>query len=77
MAHIYHIEMDISNDYQDFSVSDPDSLIPDQAFWVDPELKVLMTKKKNLQLEFFFISKIAIYLSLGLNIGRPSHRRSL
>ncbi len=33
-----------------------------------------ITAKKNF---IFFWSKIAIYLSLGLHIGRPSHRRSL
>jgi hypothetical protein len=32
---------------------------------------------KNVQLEFFFLSKIAIYLSLSLHIGRSSYRRSL
>jgi len=42
--------------------------------------RVLMTKKrKNLQLEkkYFFKSKMAFYLSLGLHKGRPSFRRSL
>jgi hypothetical protein len=55
----------------------------------DPEFKakygsgsrVLMTNnRKNLQLENifnFYDQKIAIYLSLGLNKGRPSYRRSL
>ncbi len=62
--------MDKSNDYQDFSVSDPDSLIPDQAFWADPELKVLMTKK-NSQLEFFFFFK-----NCNLLIPRPPYRTS-
>jgi hypothetical protein len=42
--------------------------------------RVLMTENwKNLQLKniSFFISKIAIYFSLGLHRGRPNYRRSL
>ncbi len=33
--------------------------------------------KKIIQLKFFFVSKIAIFLSLGLHKGHPSYRRSL
>ncbi len=47
-----------------------------------PGSRVLMTKnwRKKVSAEkklYFFSSKIAIYLSLGLHKGRPSHRRSL
>jgi hypothetical protein len=34
-------------------------------------------KLKKVQQNFFFFSKIAFYLSLGLHKGRPSYRRSL
>jgi hypothetical protein len=59
-------------------------LDPDPAFHAEHPgsgSRVFMTKKweqfiagKNL---IFLLSKIAIFLSLGLHKGRPSYRRSL
>jgi hypothetical protein len=45
---------------------------PDPSFQVKSE-----TKNKLKQFFSFFLSKIAIYLSLGLHKGLPSYRRSL
>ncbi len=70
------------------SVQDPDSLSPDPdtAFRLntDPDTDPRFWRpiiEKNLQLEIFvvdiFWSKIAIYLSPGLQKGRPSYRRNL
>ncbi len=59
------------------SVSDPHSFDPDpiriQDF-DDQKFKEITAGEKNI---IFFGSKIAVYLSLGLNKGRPSYRRSL
>ncbi len=68
------------------SVVDPGSLDPDTdpypAFEVNPdpvpEFWLLPKLEKKTQLIFFFFwSKVAIYLFLGLHKGHPSYRRSL
>ncbi len=50
--------------------TDPDP-VPDPGFW-DQKLKKTKAEKK-----IIFLSKIAIYLSLGLLKGRPNYKKSL
>jgi hypothetical protein len=45
--------------------------------WIRIRIQGFEEKKYNWNFVFFFWSKIAIYLSLGLHKGRPSYRRSL
>ncbi len=71
------------------SVSDPDFIHPGSRSgssilgWADPDPGFLMIKKWRRnnynwrKIWYFFWSKIAIYLSLGLHKGRQSYRRSL
>jgi hypothetical protein len=74
--------------YSNKSVSDPYSfdLDPDPASWAEyrsgsgPDTILIQGLKKctaEKKFKIFLKSKIAIYLSLGLNKGRPSNRRSL
>ncbi len=58
---------------------------PDPAFQVNPDTDpdpvfwwpIIEEKKYSWNFFFFFRSKIAIYLPLGLDKGRPSYRRNL
>jgi hypothetical protein len=58
---------------------DPDSLNPDPdpEFQVNPDLDLNFLKNNTAKIFYIFLSKIAIYLSLGLLEGHPRYRRSL
>ncbi len=48
-----------------------------RSMWIRIQIQIQGFEKFTVEIVFFFISKITIYLSLGRHKGRPSYRRSL